>query len=329
MAVSDNTARRGYIVADATMRQDQRTMHAHYLNHEAAFRAFNPEFDAGFGGRWLAAIEAAEHAPGHTERTGALMELTTGQTAAMDQARQALQRLFYFVGQAFPGIVGHLDQYGRRGYLAARKQTDKMGGLLQIAFAAATRDADALAAKGFSAALLAELGALATALPAAATAKAIQKGTNAEDHARYVAAQNAAYAYGQAASAAAKICFTERATIALFRLGSPAGHGPAATPPERHAITAPAGGTKAVAFATALLPDTPLRLRLPAPKKGQTATVYRVSAPDEPLVGGVKLAAGQRRLDVTAAALGGAGQLLVVCSGGAYPVRVALAVREM
>ncbi|GAB3874011.1 hypothetical protein GCM10028824_26580 [Hymenobacter segetis] len=322
MAVSDNAARRGYIVADATMHQDQRTMHAHYLNHEAAFRAFNPEFDAGFGGRWLAAVEAAEAATGHTERTGALMELTAGLSATMDQARQALQRLFYFVGQAFPDNGGHLDQYGRRGYLAARKQTDKMSGLLQMALAAATRDAAALAAKGFSAALLAELGALATALPAAASAKAIQKGTNAEDRARYVAAQNAAYAYGQAASAAAKICFTERATVALFRLS-----GPAATPPERHAITAPAGGSKAVAFATALLPDTPLRLRLPAPKKGQTATVYRVSAPDEPLVGGVLLAAGERRLDVLAGELGPAGQLLVVLSGGAYPVRVALAVR--
>ena len=319
----DNTARRLYIVADATMRQAQRTMHAHYLSHETAFGAFNPEFDAGFGTRWLAALDAADSAADHTVRVGALMEDTAAVQARMAQARQALQRLFYFVGQAFPGSAGHLEQVGQRGYLAARKQTDKMASLLQMAFVVATRDAAVLAAKGFSAALLAELGELATALPAAATTQALAKGTKAEGRAEYIAVQNAAYAFGQAASAAAKVLFADaRATQRLFRLGGTTG--PA---PERHLLKAPAGGQKGVAFATPLLPDTRLRLRLPTPKKGHTATIYRVSALGEPLTGGLQLSATQRRLDVTAAELGTAGQLLLVCSGGAYPVRVALGVR--
>ncbi|MDB5234408.1 MAG: hypothetical protein JWR44_1401 [Hymenobacter sp.] len=44
---------RHYSQPDAAMRQDIRTMHGHYLAHQAAFQGFNPDFDADFGTEWL------------------------------------------------------------------------------------------------------------------------------------------------------------------------------------------------------------------------------------------------------------------------------------
>ena len=314
---------RHYSESDAAMRQHQRTMQAHYVANEAAFRAFNPEFDADFGQHWLAALDLADATPDHTARVGELKEHTAEVTDVMTQAQGAVQTLFYFVGRAFPHNVGRLDQYGRRTYEAARKQHDKMRTLLQTAFASATRDHAALAAKGYAAAQLAALGTLVTQLAATNTTQEVAKGTNVEGTGHYLTVQNLAYGFGQEVSAAAKILFAADApTLALFRLGG----SPAPAGLEHHELTADADAAATVVFATALAPTTRLHLRLAVPGAGQSALVGRAAAPTDALATPVTLSAATTERTLTAAELGPAGQVLVVRSGGIYPVRVEITV---
>ncbi len=224
---------RHYSQPDATMRQDLRTMHGHYLAHEAAFQKFNPEFDAAFGKDWLAALDLADTTPDHTVRVGELQEDTAEVETVMEQAQRALQAVFYYVGRAFPHNAGRLATYGRSTYDAARDNHDKMRTLLHTAFTSATRDAQALEAKGYTKAQLAELGRLADELTTTNTTQEVTKGTNTEGTDHYITTQNLAYGYGQEVSAAAKVLFVEdKATQGLFRLSS-GGPGPAAagTPP--------------------------------------------------------------------------------------------------
>lgn len=301
-------------------------MHTHYVARAAAFGAFNPEFDADFGAHWLAALDLADTTPDHAVRVGELKEDTAEVQTTMTQAQGALQTLFYFVGRAFPHNAGRLDQYGRRTYVAARSQHDLMRTLLQTAFTTATRDHVALALKGYTPAQVAALGTLAGQLTGTNTTQEVKKGTNTEEADHYLTVQNLAYGFGQEVSAAAKVLFApDAATLDLFRLGGAAAHAL-----EHHELTATAGHPKAVAFLAPLAADTRLHLVLAVPKTDHTATVARLVAAGDPFptTGGIVLTAAQRTLDVTAADLGPAGQVLAVRSGGAYPVRVEVALRQ-
>lgn len=227
---------RHYTMADAIMRQNMRTMHGHYLTHQAKFQAFNPDFDADFGTEWLAALDLADTTPDHRVRTGELQENTAEVEDVMVRARRAAQTLFYYVGRAFPGNAGRMAAYGRNTYDAARDHHEKMRTLLASAFAAATRDHAALAAKGYTAAQLAELNTLAQELTTTNTAQEMKKGTNTEDRDHYVTVQNHAYGYGQEVNAAAQQLFADdKATQKLFRLsGDGAGPDAAkASPPAK------------------------------------------------------------------------------------------------
>ncbi len=227
------TVLRHYSQPDAAMRQDMRTMHGHYLAHEAAFRKFNPEFDAAFGKDWLAALDLADTTPDNTVRVGGLKEDTAEVETVMEKAQRALQAVFYYVGRAFPHNAGRLATYGRSTYDAARDNHDKMRTLLHTAFTSATRDAAELDKKGYTAAQLAELGSLAEELTTTNTTQEVTKGTNTEGTDHYITTQNLAYGYGQEVSAATKVLFADDMTTQdLFRLSSGGpGPGTPGTPP--------------------------------------------------------------------------------------------------
>ncbi|MGY3088868.1 hypothetical protein ACVWYF_001908 [Hymenobacter sp. UYAg731] len=314
---------RHYSQPDAMMRQDMRTMHEHYTTNQAAFLAFNPEFDAAFGTDWLAAIDAADAAPDRTVRTGELMEDTAEVEDVMGRAQAAAQTLFYYVGRAYPHNAGRLATYGRSTYEAARKQHDKMRTLLQTAFTSATRDKTELVKKGYTAAQLATLGTLVTELADTNTTQEVKKGTNTEGRDHYVTVQNLAYGYGQEVSAAAKVLFAaDAATLKLFRLSGPAA--PAGL--ETHELTVAAGGLGSVQFTTPLLATTRLHLRLAVPQPAQEALVGRVVAAGNSLRAHVTLTTGGSEQDTTAEALGPDGQWLEVFNTSSTPVRVEIAV---
>ncbi|GAB3850760.1 hypothetical protein GCM10028822_16560 [Hymenobacter terrigena] len=305
------------------MRQNMRTMHAHYLTHEAAFAAFNPEFAPAFGTDWLAAIGAADTTPDNTVRTGELVEDTAEVTDVMEQARTAIQSLFYFVGRAYPHNAGRLEQYGRSTYVAARENHDKMRTLLQTAFTSATRDKTALAAKGYAPAMLAALGTLVAQLADTNTTQEVTKGTNVEGTDHYVTTQNLAYGFGQEVSAAAKVLFAADApTLKLFRLSGPA----APAGPETHELTVAPGALGSVLFSTPLLATTRLHLRLAVPQPAQEALVGRVMAAGNSLRAHATLTTAGSELDTTAEALGPDGQWLEVFNTSSTPVRVEIAV---
>ena len=313
---------RHYSDAAAAMRQHMRTMQAHYMANEAAFRAFNPEFDADFGPQWLAAIGLADTTPDHSTRVGELKEDTDAVENVMEQARRAVQTVFYYVGRAFPKNVGRLTTYGRNTYEAARDNHDKMRTLLQTAFTSATRDQKELAAKGYSDAQLSGLGTLVAQLAATNTTQEVQKGTNEENTAHYLTIQNLAYGYGQEVSGASKVLYAEnKARRDLFRLS-----GPAASGRESHELTTEPGAYATATFATPLLATTGLRLRLTGAEAGQSATVGRVLAAGNKLAAFVTLSADITEMDVLPPALGPAGQVLVAQSNGEYAVRVEMEV---
>lgn len=298
-------------------------MHDHYTSHQAAFQDFNPEFGAAFGAAWLAAIDAADAEPDHTVRTGELMEDTDEVGDVMSRAQAAVQTLFYYVGRAFPHNAGRMTTYGRSTYEAARRQQEKMRGLLQTAFSSATRDHAALAAKGYTAAQLASLGALVTELGDTNTDQEVKKGTNTEGRDHYVTVQNLAYGYGQEVSAAAKLLFADdEATLKLFRLSSPA------AAHETHELRVAPGALGSVLFTTPLLASTRLHLRLVVPKPGQQPLVSRVAAPTEALGTFVTLTSAVGQLDVTADMLGEAGQYVQVQNSGSMAVRVEIKVLD-
>jgi hypothetical protein len=313
---------RRYSDPDATMRQTMRTMYAHFAANQAAFQAFNPHFDATFGQAWLAALDAADAATTHEVRVGELKEDTATVAAVMEQAQQAVQQLFYFVGQAFPRNAGRLDQYGRRTYEKARNSHDLMRTLLQTALASATRDHAELAAHGYTAAQLARLASLSAELTDTNTTQEVKKGQNTEGSDAYLTLQNRAYGYGQEVSAAAKVLFGgEAARARLFRLtaGAPAG-------PERHELTLAPGAAGYLPFETPLLATTRLRLRLLAPAAGQQVQVGRVAAEGQKPLTPLTLSAEVPELTVPAPDLGAAGAVLAVVNLGPAETRVEVAV---
>ncbi|GAB2848140.1 hypothetical protein GCM10027044_04020 [Hymenobacter ruber] len=300
------------------MRQDMRTMHEHYTTNQAAFLAFNPEFDAAFGTDWLAAIDAADAAPDRTVRTGELMEDTAEVEDVMGRAQAAAQTLFYYVGRAYPHNAGRLATYGRSTYEAARKQHDKMRTLLQTAFTSATRDKVTLAAKGYTAAQLATLGSLVTELADTNTTQEVKKGTNTEGRDHYVTTQNLAYGFGQEVSAAAKVLFAaDAATLKLFRLS-----GPAAPVLEHHEVTLAPGARDYITFDTPLLPTSRLHLRLAVPKPNQDAVVGRMVAGSAGPTQTVTLTTDQSEMDVLAPDLGPAGQVFRIQNGSDDTLRI-------
>lgn len=189
------------------MRQRQRTLQGHFATHAAEFTAFNPTFSSAFAQQWVAALAAAEAAPAGEARQGALMADTQTVEATMEQARQQVQHLFYYVGQAFPRNAGHLAIYGKPSYEKARNNQDRLISLLQQASDAATHDQAALTAHGWTAVQTTALAALGTQLAAHNTTQEQQKGSGIEGGQTYIGLQNALYAYGQQVSLAAKTLY--------------------------------------------------------------------------------------------------------------------------
>ena len=216
---SENLEVRQYSGSDAAMRSQMRTMHGHYLADAAAFAALNPDLGGRFGTDWLAAVEAADKAPNVDVRRGELREDTATVEEQMELARRTAQSVFYYVDQAFPKNTGRLSQYGKDRYQKAFNNADEMRLLLDMAATAAERDQAELAAKGFSAAQLAGLKALADSLDVADTSQEMRKGINQEGTGDYVQAQNRAYSFGQQLSKAAKVVFAQDASKQqLYRL---------------------------------------------------------------------------------------------------------------
>jgi len=221
---------RAYGGSDAAMQQRQRTLRGHFTTHAAEFAAFNPTLSAAFGQQWAAAQAAAEAAPAGEARQGQLMADTQAVDAAMEQARQQVQQLFYYVGQAFPRNAGRLATYGKPAYDKARNSHERMISLLKQASDAAATDQAALTGQGWAPAQTTALATLGTQLATANTAQEQQKGSGVEGGQTYLGLQNALYAYGQQVSLAAKILYAANpGRRQLFDLTPDADGGP--TPP--------------------------------------------------------------------------------------------------
>lgn len=316
-----------YNMSDDDMRQRQRTLRQHYIDNASAFTDFNPEvFTDDYATRWETAQEAAESADSATVRTGTLKEDTQEVKAEMEKSRKMMQRLFYAVGQAWPGNSGRLNQYGKNRYERDRDNHDGMITLLDLAHDAASRPADALelAKYGWKPSDTKKLDTQGEALTTANTAQESQKGTGVEGGQEYIGRQNNLYRFGQQASLGSKTLyvdeFAKRQLFDLTEGGDDDG--------EDHELTVQPGRQKAVLFTTPLEGVTGLRLLLSKPQPGMVAEVGRVRAADQAPSEVVALVPAERSRDVLPTDLGPAGQYLVVRNTGQHPVRVVLRVLE-
>lgn len=300
---------RAYVENDARMRQRMRTMQGVYETQKALFEALNPKvFTPTFGTRWLTALDTADEAVPGMVRVGELKEETEDVNATLAAAGAMAQRVFYYVGEAFPGRASKLTAYGQPRYEKARNSQPLMRALLETLIGRAKADKTALAAVGFGPALQTQLAELSEQLTLDETSQEDKKGLNTGDGDAYIETQNAAYAFGQAAYKAAQQLFgADASQLARFRLGEPAR--PRA---EVRTLTLQPGERRSILIKGALLNTSALRLTA---SPGQVRVLRSPDATD-PATSGGRLLPDQKTLRVTAWALGADGQHLVVVNEG-------------
>src|SRR4051812_13229341 len=92
---------RNYNMADAVMFQKSRTKRQHFINHKAAFVAFDADFDDPFADDWQDAIEASEGFETAETRDDGGQQETAEVGDVMLLAQQKHIEIKYFVQKAF------------------------------------------------------------------------------------------------------------------------------------------------------------------------------------------------------------------------------------
>jgi len=135
-----------------------------FLNNKSDFIDFSDKYNDPYCDNLLAKITAAENVPSDEKVVDVIEGLTAVVKTSMETARIELQKLFNFVGYAFPKDSAKFHEVGKNFYEEARKVPSRMLLLLDTAKDFADKYAVQLADKGYSAVMAAEIGGAKTAL---------------------------------------------------------------------------------------------------------------------------------------------------------------------
>jgi hypothetical protein len=121
-----NPKERKYDISDANMLSDANNKRAYFVEDQADFVAFDPDFAAPYEDTWLVAIEAAEtYVDDET-----VLDQITGKTeylnSTMKECRDYYQNAKHFVEKAFPGNAAVQREFGFNDYDEARKTQPKL-----------------------------------------------------------------------------------------------------------------------------------------------------------------------------------------------------------
>ena len=142
-----------------------------FTENKTDFINFSDKYNDPYGNNLHAKITTAENVPSDEHVVDVIEGLTAAVDTSMETARIELQKLFNFVGYAFPKDPAKLYEAGKYDYEEARKVPARMLLLLGAAKGFTDTYAVQLADKGYSAAMAAVIGDANTALKDAVKAQ--------------------------------------------------------------------------------------------------------------------------------------------------------------
>jgi hypothetical protein len=103
---------RNYNMKDSVMCQQSRVKRQHFINNQADFIDFDPDFSLTFQDDWLLSIETAEGIQTDETRDDVLQQETEDVLLAMKNGRKKIVEVEYFAKKAFPNKLSKLDEFG-------------------------------------------------------------------------------------------------------------------------------------------------------------------------------------------------------------------------
>jgi hypothetical protein len=114
---------RDFNLLDVELVQRARTLHGHFLVHQAAFTTFAPTMDAAWAAAWLAQIDDCEQHPTDETTLDQQQHYTDELAKAQKEGFEAANALEFYVKKAFPGDEYILEEFGFNERKKARART--------------------------------------------------------------------------------------------------------------------------------------------------------------------------------------------------------------
>lgn len=170
-----NVIVRNYPGSDANLAETARATHALLSIDLPQFTAFDSTITTAFVTQFLTAINAADVVVADSAVIDQQVQKTEIVITNMENAKNKYNDVKYFVSKAFPNSAGTQGEFGLNDYENARKSSPKMIQFLDEMHKAAVKYQTQLVAKGFSAAAIAEIQTIRTALLTANTNQEVFK----------------------------------------------------------------------------------------------------------------------------------------------------------
>lgn len=201
------TITRIYKTSDPFMQEFTKTMREHFVEDQAAFATFDPDFANPYEEVWLTAINTSGAQPTDEIVIDQLTQLTADVEAAMTNARNKFQDSKYFIEKAFPNNVPVWNEFGYDNYNGIRLDQRGMIEFMKLLHTTATKYAAELTTAGYNAAAIAEIETLMVALDTANTTQEKFKGDRGVITQTRISAHNALWDITTRTSKAGKVVF--------------------------------------------------------------------------------------------------------------------------
>jgi hypothetical protein len=152
-------------------------MYSMYELHKAAFQLVSPEFSTAWQNEFLADKELARDTIEPRSAIAQCMQYTQDVEGKMQQCRQSIQELYFYVDRVYPADADRMAGYGKGSqYEKARKNRLRMENLMQTCADMIAVDQSKLVNKGYTTAKITAFNTLLTTFKAANKALDKQKG---------------------------------------------------------------------------------------------------------------------------------------------------------
>lgn len=200
---------RAYKGTDADMAASARVCHSLLLSDVSKFTAFDSTITATYADLFLTVINNADTVVADTAVLDMQVQKTVLIQTVMDQAKNKYADVKYFVHKAFPDSPATQNEFGLNGYKRARISPVQMIQFLDEMHKSSVKYQTELLAKGFSAAAVAEIETIRTALQTANTNQEIFKKQRQKLTAERITILNQCFAFVTEVNAAAQRVFKD------------------------------------------------------------------------------------------------------------------------
>ncbi|MBI5214461.1 MAG: hypothetical protein HY960_01770 [Ignavibacteriae bacterium] len=166
-----------YTMADSDMMQVSEKTREAFIEDNADFQAFDPDFKDPYAANWQSEIDAAKSVPTDNVIVDTMTILTTATENAMELCRNKFQSMKFFIEKAFPNKTSIWNEFGYNDYDRSRTSHPLMISFMRDLYAVAQKYSAELIAKNFTQAMIDEIGTLLNQLNSSDTAQEAYKGT--------------------------------------------------------------------------------------------------------------------------------------------------------